>query len=53
MARILAFIDPITGKLVVRMGMWDVSRSTRGAEVGPQVVYESEAPVYEVDTRDE
>lgn len=49
-ARVLAFIDPLTGKLIVRMGMFDVSRSTRGAEDGPQVVWDSDGPVCDVDT---
>lgn len=48
-ARILAFVDPLTGKLVVRMGMWDVTRSTKGCEIGPQVVWESDVPVCKVD----
>lgn len=52
-SRLLAFVDPLTGKLVVRMGMWDVSRSTKGHEVGPQVVWESDVPVCKVDGRDD
>lgn len=48
-ARILAFIDPLNGKLVVRMGMWNVSRSTKGYEEGPQVVWESDTPIVKVD----
>ena len=51
-ARLLAFIDSVTGELVVRMGMWDTSRSTKGSEVGPQVVWRSEVPVVKIDGDD-
>lgn len=52
-ARILAFVDPLTGELVVRMGMWDVTRSTKGHEIGPQVVWRSDVPVCKVDGSDD
>lgn len=51
-ARMLAFIDSVTGELVVRMGMWDTSRSTKGSEVGPQIVWRSEVPVVKIDNED-
>lgn len=51
-ARILAFVDSVTGEGVVRMGMWDTSRSTKGSEVGPQVVWRSEVPVVKIDSED-
>lgn len=47
-ARLLAFVDSVTGDLVVRMGMWDTSRSTKGSEVGPQIVWRSEVPVVKI-----
>lgn len=47
-ARMLAFVHPETGKLVVRMGMYDISKENRGKPFGPQVVHESDTPVYEV-----
>lgn len=48
-ARILAFVHPTTGKLVVRMGMFDIAKSSHGRQSGPQVVWESDVPVYEVE----
>lgn len=45
-ARILAYIDPITGKGIVRMGMFDTSSSAIGKEVGKQLVWETERPVW-------
>lgn len=50
-ARLLAFIDPLTGHLVVRMGMYDISKTKRGQEEGPQIVWNSDVPV--IDTDDE
>lgn len=52
-ARLLAFVDPITGKLVIRMGMYDISTSTKGHEDGPQIVDVSDAPVCDIDTPEE
>ena len=48
-ARILAFVDSVTGELVVRMGMYDISRNTKGCEDGPQVVWRSEIPVVDIE----
>jgi hypothetical protein len=50
-ARILAYIDPLTGNLVVRMGMYDITKNRRGSEVGPQVVFTSDTPVCGIDSR--
>lgn len=47
-ARLLAYVDPLTGKLVVRMGMYDISKHRKGVEVGPQVVWESDSPICKV-----
>lgn len=41
-ARLLAFIDPSTGKANVRLGMFDTSKGPRGTEVGQQLVWESD-----------
>lgn len=48
-ARALVFVDSVTGELVIRMGMWDISSNTKGCEVGPQVVYRSDIPVVDID----
>lgn len=48
-ARILAFIDPLTGKAVVRMGMVKNDDETgSGQEVDSQVVWNSDVPVYQL-----
>jgi hypothetical protein len=52
-ARLLAFVDPLTGHLVVRMGMYDITATTKGAEEGPQIVWTSDAPVCDIDTRED
>lgn len=48
-ARILAFVDPISGKLVVRMGMFNIKKNTRGHEEDQQLVYTSDEPVVKLD----
>ncbi len=45
-ARVLVFVDPLTGKGVVRMGMYDTSKSTSGRETGKQLVWETDTPVW-------
>lgn len=52
-ARVLAFIDPLTGNLVTRMGMFDISETKQGKEVGPQIVDVSDVPVCDLDSPDE
>ena len=45
-ARILVFVDPLTGKGIVRMGMFDLSKNRRGKEIGKQLVWETDTPVW-------
>jgi len=47
--RAIAYVDPITGKLVIRMGQWDVSKGTKGEEESQQVVFESDVPICKID----
>lgn len=43
-ARLLAYVDPATGKAVCRLGMFDISKPGKGKEVGQQLVWESDEP---------
>lgn len=47
-ARILAFVDPMTGKLVIRMGMFVTDKNGRGNEENEQIIWDSDKPVYTV-----
>lgn len=51
-ARILAFVDPLTGKLIIRMGMYNIKKNTVGHEEDQQLVYESDVPVVKLDGSD-
>lgn len=46
-ARLLAYVDPLTGKAVIRMGMFDISDNNRGHEIGDQIVWDSDEPIIE------
>lgn len=47
-ARLLAYVDPMTGQLVVRMGMLKKDKKGRTSEEDEQIVWTSDAPVYSI-----
>jgi len=52
-ARVLAYVDPATGKAVVRLGMFDTSKANRGTEIGKQLIWESDEPCVFVEGQDD
>ena len=48
-ARMICFVDPFTGKLVTRMGVYDISKSRSGREDSMQIVETSDLPVVSID----
>lgn len=41
-ARMLAYVDPATGKAMVRLGMYSSPGGKQGHETGQQLVWESD-----------
>lgn len=46
-ARILAFVDPMTGKAVIRMGMLE-RKGGKVSEADQQIVWDSDGPIYSI-----